>query len=340
MEKTQQLIQTIRELCQADGISGREEQVRDILARRLEGCCQLEVDPRGSLICRRRGQKPAGRPVMLTAHMDEVGFMVTGIGEDGLLSFSSVGDVDLRTVIGKAVRIDSSVAGVVGTKPIHLQPQEERERPVKLEDLRIDIGATSRESAAGAVRLGAAVTYDAPFVRLGGGLVSGKACGVRSACALLLSLLLEGWEEDLVGVFTVSQAAGTSSAANAAFRLNPRAALVLCEVPADDLPGGKSTCCLGGGPGIALRDGLALQDAGLYRSCVQAAQERGLALQQLPPVQRKGEARQIQTACAGVPVLTVGLPCRYPDSPVSTVMMQDLPQTGALVRALVSRMGR
>ena len=108
-------VELIEALCMADAISGREEKVRELLIQKIDGHCEWRVDARGNLLCHKKGKKPAQKRVMITAHMDEAGFMLTGIREDGLLRFANVGEIDSRVVLGKAVRIDGEVIGVIGT---------------------------------------------------------------------------------------------------------------------------------------------------------------------------------------------------------------------------------
>ena len=128
----------------------------------------------------------------------------------------------------------------------------------------------------------------------------------------------------------------TSGAANAAFALRPDAAIVLGTAQADDVRGGAHRCRLGGGPAICLHDATTYYDLGLYNTCVQTAQEKGLALQQLESSALKNESRQIQTACEGVKVLSLSLPCRYPYSISAMIQQEDLERTGCLLQALAA----
>ncbi len=298
----QEMTNFIEQLCMADGISGREEQVRERIIRRIDGHCEWKVDARGNLLCHKKGKNPAAKKVMITAHMDEAGFMLTGIRPDGLLSFANVGDLDSRVVLGKAVRIDGKTIGVIGTKPIHLQTKDEQDRPVPFDKLYIDIGASTRESAQQAVALGAQITFAGEgTAAFGDGYLTGK----------------------VDAVFTTSALTMTSGAANAAFALRPDAAIVLGTAQADDVRGGAHRCRLGGGPAICLHDATTYYDLGLYNTCVQTAQEKGLALQQLESSALKNE-------------LSLSLPCRYPYSISAMIQQEDLERTGCLLQALAA----
>ena len=159
---------------------------------------------------------------------------------------------------------------------------------------------------------------------------------ISALCALLAELLRREWEFDIDAVFTTSALTMTSGAANAAFALRPDAAIVLGTAQADDMRGGARRCRLGGGPAICLHDATTYYDLGLYNTCVQTAQEKGLALQQLESSALKNESRQIQTACEGVKVLSLSLPCRYPYSISAMIQQEDLERTGCLLQALAA----
>ena len=327
----------IESLCMADGISGREDSVREELIRAVDGLCDWRVDARGNLLCHKQGKKPAAQKVMITAHMDEAGFMLTGIRPDGLLSFANTADIDSRVVLGKAVRIDHETIGVIGTKPIHLQTKEEQDHPVSIDKLYIDIGASDRQSAESAVSLGAQITFAGEGVAaFGDGYWTGKAMETRAACALLAELLREEWEHDVDIVFTTSALTMTSGAANAAFSLHPDVAIVLSCAAADDFRGGAHRCRLGAGPATCLHDTTTYYDLGLYNALTSFAKEKNFPLQQLESGIQKNESRQVQTSCAGVKVLTLALPCRYPYSISAMVKESDYKTTGELLKDFVT----
>ena len=333
------MMELIKELCELDGISGREDLVREAIIRKIDGHCEWKTDARGNLLCHKKGKNPAAKKIMITAHMDEVGFMLTGIRPDGLLSFANVGEIDSRVVLGKAVRVDSKVIGVIGTKPIHLQTKQEQDTPVPLGQLYVDIGASSAESAEKAVSLGAQITFAGEgVVEIGNGYLSGKAMETRANCALLAEMLCEEeWPCDVDVVFNVSTEAMTSGAANAAFALHPDAAIVVNALEADDVRGGQHTCCLGKGPVVSLKDFNTYYDLGLYQNCIAAAKENNLDIQELEKNTAKTECRLIQTSCAGVPVLALALPCRYPTSISAMIQLEDLNRMKQMIYALTAK---
>jgi len=139
----------LKKLCTCSGISGDETKVRDIIISEIKDYVDhIKIDNMGNLIVFKKGLKTPDKKLMISAHMDEVGFMVTYITERGFLKFDQVGGIDRRVVFGKRVTVgENSIDGVVGVKPIHLCSEDEKETVPKISDMYIDIGAESREEA-------------------------------------------------------------------------------------------------------------------------------------------------------------------------------------------------
>ena len=190
------LLEQMRELTQLRGVSGREEGVREYLIRSIEGHCdEYKVDPMGNLIVYKMGKKAGAKRVLFSAHMDEVGFIITHIAGDGMLHFETVGGITAAVTAGRPVLVgDREIPGVIGTRPIHLLTEEERKEYAKIEDMRIDIGAKSREEAQKLVCPGDIATFIGPWRELGEDSILAKAIDDRAGCALLLDMILG--EED------------------------------------------------------------------------------------------------------------------------------------------------
>ena len=182
-------LEWLEQLCQIDGVSGAEDRVAEWILAHLPQDCRAHRDARGNLICEKKGEKAPKNKMLFAAHMDEVGFIITYIEESGLLRFDAVGGVDTRVVIGKRVRLESGIPGVVGAKPIHLQSAADRDAVLEYDKLYIDIGAASREEAMQHVQLGDFATFATDFYSYGGGKVASKALDDRVGCLLLLELL-------------------------------------------------------------------------------------------------------------------------------------------------------
>ena len=158
--KYEQLWKDIETLCALRGPSGREAAVREYLIEQIKGHAEYEVDPLGNLLVRKKGKKPAKKVLQLSAHMDEVGFIITNIDEKGFLSFAPVGGVQPEVTGGRMVLVgDNAIPGMVGCKPVHLCDDKERSDPGKISNMKIDIGAKDKAEAEKLVSLGDMVTF-------------------------------------------------------------------------------------------------------------------------------------------------------------------------------------
>lgn len=339
-----ELAETLAALCGEPGLSGREEPVRRRVAGLLAGRVDsLRTDALGNLIAVKGAGKPGPR-LMLSAHMDEVGFLVSGIDAEGYLRFVKVGGLDDRILPGKQVRVGAQgIPGVILARPPHLQKREEKERVVPATDLRIDIGARSREQAERHVAVGDSVLFDAGFAELGAGRVAGRAFDDRAGCAVLVHTLLETYPCEVVGVFTVQEEVGLRGAGPAAYAVDPQLALVLEVTGASDVPGASpeaEATALGAGPAITFIDRATLPPAALVELLVDTAQRAGIPWQWRKTVAGGTEAGRILQTRAGIPAGTVSVPCRYIHSPWAVLDLADLANTLTLTRAFVERVGR
>ncbi len=247
----------LKELTEAHGVPGYETEVRALVRRYLEPLGTIEQDRIGSLICR---QGDSGPRVMLAGHMDEIGFMVHHITKEGFLRFVPLGGWWDQVLLGQRVIVKThkgDIPGVIGAKPPHLLPQEERNKVVEKKEMYIDIGATSQEEVeALGVRLGDPVVPDAPFrVMASGKVYLGKAFDDRVGVALMIEALRHFSQNPhpniLYGVATVMEEVGTRGAKTSAEVVNPDVAIILESDICGDVPGIKpeeSSVKLGGGP--------------------------------------------------------------------------------------------
>ena len=199
--------------------------------------------------------------------MDEVGLIVTGITEDGWLKFSTVGGIDPQVLAGRSVLVGADLPGIIGSKAVHLQTKEQKEQPVTMEELTIDIGAANRDEANAAVHLGDPVCFDSVYTRFGDHKIKGRAIDDRVGCAMLLTLLQQELDFDLYAAFTVQEEVGLRGAAAAAFTIQPDIAIVLETTTASDLAGVeplKQVCRLGEGPAVPFMDRATLYNRELY----------------------------------------------------------------------------
>ena len=185
----------LKELCLTDGISGDENAVRDLIISKIKLVCDYSVDNLGNLICFKKGRKKPKKKLMICAHMDEVGLMVTFIRPDGTLAFDTVGGIDPSVIIGRQVHIGKNrISGVVGSTAVHNLSKEDRDKAPEVDSLYIDIGAESKEEAEKYVSLGDNVCFDSEFIELGGSRVKSKALDDRTGCTMMIKLLHEKLE--------------------------------------------------------------------------------------------------------------------------------------------------
>jgi endoglucanase len=327
------------------GPSGHEGRVREIIQDAVrEHVDSCELDALGNLIVLKRGHRLATgeqQPpkVMLSAHMDEVGVMVSRADKDGLLHFEPVGGVGARVLLAQPLMLgDDLMPGVIGLKPIHLQDDNERARLPRLKELTIDIGATGQEEAEKSAPKGTYGTFATSFAELGGELrtVKGKAFDDRAGCAVLVELLRTEYPFDLWAAFTVQEELGLRGARVAAFRVEPDVAFSLEGTVCDDLPKEKDespTTRLGKGPAITVRDRSVVCDPRLVKHLLEVGEAEGIPYQIKRPGVGGTDAGAIHLATVGVASAVVSIPSRYIHSPVSVLSLVDLENTVRLMRA-------
>ena len=334
------MLNTTMNLCRLSGVSGWEDEVRDyILEQALPYASEVCTDPMGNLFVLKKGAVEPEKPVMVCAHMDEVGVIITGYGDDGYLRFKFVGGVDRRVVIGKRVYIGPNrIPGVIGLKAIHMIPAEERKTVPKMESLYIDIGAETPEEAKEMVELGWRGVFADNIECFGNGLIKAKALDDRAGCAAMLKLLEQDLPVDTWFVFTVQEEVGCRGAITAANRLNPGWAIVLEGTTAADLPSvepGKEVCRLGQGVVIPFMDRSTIYNRRIFELVTGLAEKNGISWQTKQMIAGGTDASVIQRSGEGVYVVTMAAPLRNIHSPASVGKISDLEQLPVLCRCLL-----
>jgi len=342
-------LKLIERLCNACAVSGDEGEVRQIVLEAIKGFVdEVKVDALGNVLATKRaaafkaGAKRARKlpRVMLSAHMDEVGFMLVGDDSGGLFRFETVGGMDLRQLPGKAVLVGRDhIPGVIGARPIHLTTAEERRRTIPLDALRIDVGPGSPK-----VKLGDRVAYATRFQRSGPALIS-KALDNRLGVAVLIELLRNPpTNVDLLAGFTVQEEIGLAGARVAGYALAPDLAIAVDSTPANDLPRWDSleseyyNTRLGQGPAIYIADGATFSDPRLVRWLAQAGDAAGIPYQFRQPGGGGTDAGGIHRSRAGVPSVSVSVPHRYSHTAASIALLEDWKNTLALLKAALERL--
>lgn len=334
----------LKALSEAPGVSGNETAVRKIIREAIQDHVgEIRVDNLGNLIAIKQPENNANDSlhVMVAAHMDEVGFMVVNINKDGTLKFRTIGGLDSRIVLSKAVRVgDDGVPGIIGIKPVHLMNHAEVRKVLKIEDLAIDIGATGEDDTKKHVKPGDYISFDTSFSQAGA-LVKGKAFDDRAGCTVLASLLKENYPFKFYATFTVQEEIGLRGARVAAYDIDPDIAFALEGTIADDLPKDRDTSPtteVGKGPAITFMDRSVIPDKRLVRLLVDTAEAHGIPYQFRRALGGGTDAGQIHLAREGVPSAVVSVPCRYIHSPAALLSPEDLNHTIALMTHALKRL--
>lgn len=321
-------LKLLEELCLANGVSGDEEQVRKIIFSAVSPYADhIETDAMGNLLVFKKGERSPKRKLMLSAHMDEVGFIVIDITTDGMLKVEQVGGIDRRVICGKAVTVgESKVKGVFGIKPVHLSGTEEKEKIPSMEKMYVDIGAESREQALCFVNVGDYVVFDTPFLCRDGRIFA-KALDDRAGCLVLIEMLKQRLAYDMHFSFLVQEEVGLRGAAAAAYTVEPYAGIVVESTTAADTAGvdsSRQVCRLGEGAVVSFMDRRTIYDKDYYKLALHCGQHTGVKVQLKQAVTGGNDAGAIHCSRGGVRTIAISLPCRYIHSGTSIITVEDL----------------
>lgn len=339
-------VRLLENLCNASAVSGDEGQVRKIVLEQIKPVAdEVKVDPLGNVLAVRHaqtrpGQKQSPVRVMVAAHMDEVGFMITADDGEGIYRFNLVGGVDVRQLVGKPVVIGKEmISGIIGAKPIHLTTSSERKNTLTIENLRIDVGHSGRN-----IKPGDRATFATAFSRLGPSMRA-KALDDRLGVATLIELVKNSPPGvELLAAFTVQEEVGVRGARVAAYAFDPQIGIALDCTPAYDLPtwdGEENTVYntrLDAGPALYIADSSTLSDPRLIRHFVETAEALGLPYQFRQPGGGGTDAGAIHKQRAGIPSISISVPGRYLHTPAAIVRVSDWQHTLQLVFAALSRL--
>lgn len=338
------MVELLKQLTEAMGVSGNEGEVRAIIRGLVEPLAdEVSVDRLGNVIAYKKGRTSHKR-VMLCAHMDEVGFIITSVGENGMLKFKPVGGMDPRVLVSKRVLVgDDRLPGVLGIKAIHLQEPDERKNAVRLKQMVIDIGAKSRDEAEKLVKIGDYGMFHSSFTPFGQDKVKAKALDDRAGCAALIEVLKDSYDCDIVACFTVQEEVGLRGAGVAVNHAKPDLALVIESTTCADVPDVEThqyTTRMGRGPAISFMDRSIIVNRELYGRLLKTAEVEGIPAQIKENVSGGNDAGRIHLSGEGVPTAVISIPCRYIHSPSSVMDMNDFRNTIKLVKAFLKGCGQ
>ncbi len=331
------------------GVSGHEEEVSNFIISEIEKkqlADKAWIDPLGSVLAIKEGSAGENR-ILLDAHIDEIGFMVSHINDKGFLRFVSIGGWDNRILLGQSVILKTGdgklINGIIGSKPPHLTSVEERKKVVEIDNMYIDIGFSSYDEVIeNKINVGTVGTLVSPFMEFPNGMVRGKAFDDRTACNVLLHILILLKEKEhsdtVLFNFAVQEEVGGQGAMVGAYKLEPTMALAVENTTAADVPGiskDKIPVYIGEGPAITVADRGVISNPQVNKRLIKNAERENIPYQFKKPRYGSTDAAKIQITRAGVPCSVVSVPCRYIHSPTSLLKLEDIFQTVRLIEAFI-----
>jgi endoglucanase len=333
----------LRRLSEAAGVSGYEGSIRELVQSQFQQFAdEVRTDRLGNVVALRQGEGPDQRPrVMLAGHMDEIGLIVTQLKE-GFLQFTTVGGIDPRVLLSQEVVVHGrrELPGIVGSRPPHVLPAEERRKPLRTDQLYIDVGLAQQDLEQ-LVRVGDLVTINRPFIELRNGWVAGKAMDDRAAVAAIAFCLQElshthhRW--DVYAVATVQEEVGLRGAITSTYEIMPQVGIAI-DVGFGAAPGQAERVSIGmdKGPAIAMGGNIHPQ---VHRSLVDAARAWEIPHQiEAVPGRTGTDAWAMQVTQEGVPTGLLSIPLRYMHTSVEMLVIRDIERTGRLLATFISRL--
>lgn len=317
----------LKKLTEAFGPSGHEDEVREMIkSEMMHFCDELYEDSIGNLICHKKGALVDGKSIMLTAHTDEVGFIISYVNNDGYLKFQTIGGIDPNVLVSKKVVIgENKICGVIGTKPIH-QNKGNNEN-IKISDLYIDIGAKSKEDALKIINIGDYACFDSNYIEFGDGFVKAKALDDRVGCYVMINVAKRNPKADIYYVFAVQEEIGHRGVIIASKKIKPAFAIVLEGTTCSDVPGtdefGFSTH-IGRGASLSMRDGGCYSDVELTKDIIECARKHNIICQYKQTTLGGNDASAVQISNNGVKVAAISVPCRYIHSQSNVAKLSDI----------------
>jgi endoglucanase len=339
-------VETLEKLSNACGVTGREEEVREQMSKFLKPYVdEVKEDNLGNVIGIKEGKKNAPK-VMLAAHMDEIGLLVKTISKEGFLQFMKLGGIDDRVLLAQKVMVYTEkgpLHGIIGSKPPHIQKEDERKRVIPYDELFVDVGAASSEEAQKmGVKIGDPIEFDIRFAKISKNIVIGKAFDDRAGCAIMIETLkrLEKTDCTVYAVGTVQEEVGCRGATTSAFGLCPDIGIALDVTVAGDTPGVKEIDApikLGKGPSLTIADSLLITHPKVLRLLVDTAEENKIPYQLEAGLPGGTDAGRISLTREGVPSGTISLPARYIHSPTSLISLADAENVVKLAIATIQK---
>ncbi len=331
----------LKKLTDALAVSGNEKEIRNIIINEIKDYVEdIKIDTMGNIIAFKRSEKNNTK-IAVAAHMDEVGLMVKGIDDSGLIKFAPIGGMDARILVSKQVIVGKNkINGVIGAKAVHMQKPDERKKALSIDDLYIDIGCKTKEEAEKLVYIGDYIGFYSEYVEFGKNRVKAKALDDRAGCAMLIELLKNDLPIDITGIFTVQEEIGLRGAEVAANQVDSDLAIILEGTTCSDIikvePHLQVTE-LDKGPAISIMDRTSIYNRKFVDMLVETATEARIPWQYRRSTFGGNDAGKFHTAKAGTPCVSIAVPCRYIHSPISVMSKDDYKNCKKLLIKFIDR---
>lgn len=329
-------------LCERSGASGHESEVSNLIVKAFKDFTdETSIDKLGNVVAVKKGEKNINNiKIMLAAHIDEIGLMVSDIDDKGFIKFTTIGGIDPRTLLAQEVIVHGKkdLFGVIGAKPPHLQDEAERETAVKIENLTIDVGF-SKEQIKELVEIGNTITINRGFIDLQGSWVSGKALDDRAGVVTMYECAKElinfRHQADVYFVSTVQEEVGVRGATTGTYNINPDIGIAIDvgfgstpEIPKE------YSLDMGKGPGITIGGNIHPK---LREKLIETAKEYNITHQfEIEPGPTGTDARAMQITRCGIPTLLISLPLRYMHTSIETINIEDIKMAAKLLARFLS----
>ena len=330
----------LSDLTKLNGVSGNENAVREYIYKRIKTKCDdIKIDSMGNMVAYKKGTSKNAKKMMLAAHMDEVGFIVSKITDDGFLKFKTVGGIDSRVLPSKYVTVgDKKQIGLIGSKAIHLMTKAERTNITKTKDLYIDIGAKDKKDAEKKVAIGDYIAFESDYVEFGDNMIKAKALDDRAGCSILMKMLDERYDFDLYVAFTVQEEVGLRGARVCAYSVKPDIAIVIETTSCSDTPGVPGyyhTPVSDDGPAVSLIDRRTYYNKDFADFIYNLAESNNIPVQYKRGSFGGNDAGEIHISNEGVKTAAISIPVRYIHTPSCVISKNDYENAVKLLKLVL-----
>ncbi|WP_039654017.1 M42 family metallopeptidase [Clostridium tyrobutyricum] len=332
----------LEKLCNSIGPTGYEGDTRNLIKDELKIMnLEFSIDNMGNILVHKKGKNDKSNlKVMLSAHMDECGLIITSYNSDGTLKFSTLGSMNINSLPCKTVLIGKhKIRGVIGLKPIHLQNKKERTHSISLNDLCIDIGSYSKSETKNIIDLGDFAEFNIEFEKFSNTIIKSKALNDRLGCSILIEMLKEDYNCDLYAAFNVQENIGQRGVFASNYSVKPDIFVSIDTVNANDLVdidiNEGAPVFLGRGPVIPFKAGISMLDRSNVKCIRSIAEQSDIVYQRIAGTRKEGQSTSVQLTGSNMKILSVLIPCRYMNSIVSMCDLNDYENTIKLLKKYI-----